>query len=228
MKEFSFVDVNDVVSQHVEDYRNIKPEKEMSIKELNTAVGDEFSKAAMEPRDSKVTTEQNPTERNLDPIHKDFLTTSTERLELADRSKGEWDGDVGNSMFHPEKQEALDALKNHKQDGIMYRDGEPDFSKISYATVEIDDMTSNRPYNFKQANEACARQWNEQKRDKRTDWTARDVENWRIEHNCSWHERLDRKTMDLVQRDVHEECKHYGGVAECRRYENLNGGSFDE
>ena len=85
-----------------------------------------------------------------------------------------------------------------------------------------------RPYNFKQADEVCANQWNESGRDGRNDWTARDVESWRKENKYSWHERLDMKTMDLVQRDVHEECKHYGGVAECRRHDALNGGGFDE
>ena len=227
MKEFSFADVKDVISQPVENYRSIKPENEMSIKELNAAVGDEFSKAATDHGVNEVA-EQSLAERNLDPIHEDCLTTSAERLELADRSRGEWSGEAGNSTFRPEKQEALDALEKYNQEGIKYQDGEPDFSKISEATVEIEDMTPIRPYNFKQADEVCARQWNEQAKDGRTDWTARDVKDWRTENKYSWHERLDMKTMDLVQRDVHEECRHYGGVAECRRHEALNGGGFDE
>ena len=89
-------------------------------------------------------------------------------------------------------------------------------------------MTSSRPDNFRKADEECAKQWNEQSKDGRTDWTARDIKEWRQDNKYSWHERLDMKTMDLVQRDVHEECKHYGGVAECKRHEALNGGGFDE
>lgn len=220
--------MKEIKSQPIENFRNIKPEKEMSTRELNDAVGEEFKKASEEYRDTKDNTEQTLSEKNLDPSHRDCNTSSEERKELANRSKGDWDSEPGNSTFHPEKAEARDALKEYKQEGIEYKDGEPDFSKVSEATVQIDDMTAYRPYNFSQANEACAKMWNERARDGRTDWTARDVDNWRMEHKYSWHERLDMKTMDLVQRDVHEECKHYGGVAECRRAEALSGGGFDE
>ena len=46
--ELSHADVKDVKLQAAENFRNIKPEKEMSSKELNEAVNDEFSKAAKE------------------------------------------------------------------------------------------------------------------------------------------------------------------------------------
>ena len=46
--ELSHADVKDVKPQSAENYRNIKPEKEMSSKELNEAVNSEFSKAAKE------------------------------------------------------------------------------------------------------------------------------------------------------------------------------------
>lgn len=164
----------------------------------------------------------------FNPDHKDCMSTSKERKEMANRSKGEWVGTPGDSIFIPKKGEAQEALKKFKQDGIVYKDGEPDFRKVSEATVKIKDMTSDRPYNFRQADEACAKQWNDNKRDNRTDWIPRDVNKWRKENRYSWHERLDMKTMDLVQRDVHEECKHYGGVSECKKRERLSGGGFDE
>ena len=95
-------------------------------------------------------------------------------------------------------------------------------------------MTSERygpGNNFEQADQKCADKWNKEGKDGRTDWTARNVADWRSENRYSWHERLDRKTMDLVQRDIHEECKHYGGVSECKKHEALeksSGGGFDE
>ena len=229
--ELSLADVKDMKSQSAENFRNIKPEKEMTAKELNDAVNSEFKKAANE---AEVKLNGNDTERNLDSTHKDCLTSSKERIDWADTSEGDWEGEHGNSKFHPEKQEARDALDRYEQDGIDYCDGEPDFSKVSEATVEIENMTSDRygkGNNFDQANQKCAEKWNMEARDGKTDWTARDVDNWRTENRYTWHERLDRKTMDLVQRDVHEECKHYGGVAECKRYEaaeGFNGGGFDE
>ena len=228
MSELVSAVIKEIKPQTIDTFRNIKPEKEMSVKELKDTVREIFDKAALEDRDIKDSIEQDQSEKNIDPSHKDCLTTSKERKELADRSKGEWDGEPGNSLFHPEKPEAREALKRYGQEGIEYRDGEPDFSKVSEATVKIDNMTSLCSDNFKQADEVCAKKWNEQGRDGRTDWTPRDVEAWRKENRYSWHERLDMKTMNLVQRDIHEECKHFGGRAECRRREALTGGGFDD
>lgn len=222
MTEILKTDAKDVKPQTPENYRKIQPEKELSIKELNQAVKDEFCKAAEEMKNFDG-------ETNLDPSHKDCLTTSKERKEFASKgSEGQWDDEPGNSVFHPEKAEAQEALKKYDQDGIKYTDGEPDFSNVSEITVEISDMTSIRPNNFKQASEICAEQWNGIAKDNRTDWTASKVDEWRAENRYSWHERLDRKTMDLVQRDIHEECKHFGGVSECKRRESITGGEFDD
>lgn len=228
--ELSRTDANDIKSETTENYRDVKPKNEMTIKELKDAVIDEFNKAAKEV---ELDMNNDSTEKNLNPIHKDCKTSSEERKELANRSNGEWDGEPGDSKFRPEKQEAKEALERYKQDGVDYIDGEPDFSKVSEATVEIDNMTSERyglGNNFDQANQKCAEKWNKEAKDGKTDWTAREVENWRKENHYTWHERLDRKTMDLVQSDIHEECKHYGGVAECKRFEateKQSGGGFD-
>ena len=46
--EFAHADVKDIKLQSAENFRNIKPEKEMSSKELNDAVNNEFKKAANE------------------------------------------------------------------------------------------------------------------------------------------------------------------------------------
>lgn len=48
MGELSKADVKDVKPQSVENYKDIKPEKEMTTKELNDAVYEEFNKAAKE------------------------------------------------------------------------------------------------------------------------------------------------------------------------------------
>jgi hypothetical protein len=231
MNEIGLSDVQENKLQKVENFKSIKPEKEMTTKELNSAIKDEFEKTAQEAKETIYEhdgVDDMATEKNIDPGHKECLTTSAERTELASCSKGDWDGEPGNSNFYPEKLGAREVLERCGQDAIPYNDGEPDFSKVSEISVEIEDMTSWRPYNFKQADEICASRWNLNLKDGRNDWTGRDVEAWRKENRYSWHERLDMKTMDMVQRDVHEECKHYGGVAECRRHEALNGGGFDE
>lgn len=126
-------------------------------------------------------------------------------------------------------------------DGVDYNYAEPDFSECAEATVEIDDMTENRwdyydedgnlkQGNFSQADAKCAEQWNSIDKDGRSDWTAADVRDWRRENECSWHERCDTRTMDLVSRDIHGYFGHYGGCSECkvRDAANINGGGFDE
>ena len=128
------------------------------------------------------------------------------------------------------------------KDGIEYKNLEPDFSEVSEGTVKIDNMTEHRddyydengelqPGNFSQADAKLAEKWNEQQKDGRTDWTDEDVYEWRHDpaHQCSWHERCDTKTMDLVPYDIHSYCKHLGGVSECKARDSVNdGGGFDE
>ncbi|MBR7084199.1 MAG: HNH endonuclease [Oscillospiraceae bacterium] len=213
--EVSNTDMKENKIPTVEKFRSIQPEHKMSPKELLSAVKNEFDKVT------------GYHEKNLAPEHKDCMTTSEERKERAGYSKGEWNGEPGNSVFVPEKPEARDALSKYNQSGIEYRDGEPDFSKVSEATVKIEGMTSSRPANFRKADEECAKQWNEQKRDGKTDWTIKDVTKWRQENKYSWHEQLDTKTMNLVERTIHEECKHCGGISECKRHEALNGSDSD-
>ena len=65
---------------------------------------------------------------------------------------------------------------------LINRDGEPDFSKVSVATVEIDGMTSERlgpGGNYEQAFEKIAETWNNENKFGRNDWTARAVDIWR-------------------------------------------------
>ena len=82
--------------------------------------------------------------------------------------------------------------------------------------------------NFAQADEKCAEQWNEEKRDGKDNWTARDVKNWREENGYTWHERNDIKTCDLIPTKVNDYFGHLGGVSEYKKLNESSGGSFDE
>lgn len=168
-------------------------------------------------------------DKRVDVVDK-IGTTAKERMNFASHSNGEWSGEAGNSAFTPNLEATKEKLSKYGQDCVEYKEGNPNFSNCSETTVEIKNMSSDRASNFRQADMACAEQWNAAGRDNRTDWTARDIKEWRQENMCSWHERIDMKTMDLVPREIHEECKHYGGVAECKRFEALAnvGGGFDE
>ena len=164
-----------------------------------------------------------------------YYTTYKDRIDqtpsLKPGSAFHWDGARGESACYPTEkcdQNVIDALAKYHLDHIDYKNGEPDFSKCSEATVTIDHMTEDRlGNNFPKAREACAKLWNEQGRDGRSDWTAQDVENWSTENKYSWHERCDTHTMDLVPQDIHGSYGHSGGVAECKARDN-NGGGYDE
>lgn len=146
--------------------------------------------------------------------------TKKEKMDFAGHSAGKWDGEVGNSEFHPDDSGARKNLEKYGQRGIEYRNGNPDFSKVCEATVKIENMTSNRPLNFRQAYKKIAEKWSNELKDGRTNWTSRDVKNWKKENHYDLHECADMKTMNLVPHDIHMACKHIGGVAECKLAEN--------
>ena len=182
-----------------------------------------------------------------------YYTTEAERLgkipgEASDF--GHWEGVRGNSKFIPSGETekgraAIEKLAEKGQDGIEYKNGEADFSKVAEATVQIDNMSEHRidyldqngekkEGNFTQADKRLAEQWTAEgclKSDGTSEWTEKDIAEWREERNCSWHECCDTKTMHLVSRDIHGAGKftHTGGCLECKIRDNkTDGGIFDE
>ena len=165
-------------------------------------------------------------------VENPYYSTYEERMKQTpreDSDRGEWTEERGESDFIPNDEEVKDILGKHDKEGVTYRDAIPDFSEVAESMVEIDDMTENRADNFRQCDEKCAEQWNKEKRDGRTDWSPRDVKEWRQENGYSWHERNDMKTCDLVPTKVNDYFGHLGGVSECRKRDAENGGSdFDD
>ena len=210
--------------------KDIKPQTEMSQQERNNFWNDVFS------------------HQKSDVKGDEYFNSYEDRLSYTPKENsdlGEWSGNRGESKFKPtedtpEGKAALDKLSEKGLDGIEYKNAEPDFSKCAEATVEIDNMTEHRydypdsdgtmmQGNFTQADIKCAEKWNSAEKDGKTNWTARDVNDWRHENKCSWHERCDTQTMDLVPSDIHRQCKHLGGVSECKVRDLIDaGGGFDE
>ena len=168
-----------------------------------------------------------------------YQSTYKERIDRTPRNDGErgnWQGARGESVFIPNSDEINEILDEYNVDGIEYKNGIPDFTPCSEATVEIDNMTDNRSgppvegSNFQQCDQKCAELWNEQCRAGRNDWTARDVANWRHENGYSWHERNDMKTCDLIPTKINAYFGHLGGVGEYIRLSGNNPaeGVFDE
>lgn len=161
----------------------------------------------------------------------DYPSTYKDRMGQTPRDdgeRGEWQGERGESIYVPKDSEIKEILEEYEIEGIAYEDAIPDFSPCSESTVVIDNMTDNRNgppvegSNFQQCDQKCAEQWNEQCREGRSDWSARDVVNWRREHGYSWHERNDMKTCDLIPTKVNAYFGHLGGVGEYIRLSNSN------
>ncbi len=149
---------------------------------------------------------------------------------------GKYQGVRGESKFIPSNLIAegiivKEILAEYGQDGIVYRNAEPDFEVCSEAIVKIDVMTENRELNnFPKADIECAKLWNLEEKDGKKDWSPGDVMNYRKANCLTWHEKCDTRTMVLVRTEINAYFKHSGGCSECRvRDSNGNDGDgFDE
>ena len=171
----------------------------------------------------------------------DYPSTYEERLDRTptiENPNGKWSGDRGESMFVPTVDRVCEILRNKGLEGINYRDGIPDFNPISEAKVTIQGMSQHRLSqmgengerivgNYEKADIECAKAWNLEQRDGKDDWTHQDVKNWREANGCTWHEDNDMKTCCLVPTEVHDVCRHLGGVSEIKNILNQIGG-FDD
>ena len=151
-----------------------------------------------------------------DNLEKRQMTLENRRVPEKD---GHWEGEKGDSKWVPDAKAVPgdrhgtnpkgktwgEILDEHDIDGVDFYDGEPDFSEVAEAEVEIDDFTDDRAANFEQADEALAEKW---------DCAPEDVAKWRKENKYTWHEKSDCKTMQLVPTEVHGNVPHSGGVSE--------------
>ena len=170
--------------------------------------------------------EENPNWQ--EPIHKEG--------HLPTDKTGTFEGDRGESAFHPNDDAALNKMNEVGRDSVDYQNGNPDFSPFTqYDTpygkmdgqVEIPHMTDNRENpsweygrrpigtshdpnydlgNFAQADNALS--------EKMGNMTPEQVEDYRKANNLTWHECPDGKTMQLVPTEIHDACRHSGGVSE--------------
>ena len=171
----------------------------------------------------------------------DYPSTYEERLDRTptiENPNGKWSGDRGESMFVPTVDRVCEILRNKGLEGINYRDGIPDFNPISEAKVTIQGMSQHRLSqmgengerivgNYEKADIECAKAWNLEQRDGKEDWTNKDVKKWRVTNGYTWHEDNDMKTCCLVPTEVHDVCRHLGGVSEIKNILNQIGG-FDD
>ncbi len=171
----------------------------------------------------------------------DYPSTYKERLDrtpTTENPHGKWSGDRGESMFVPTDDRLRELLQSKGVEGINYKDAIPDFGPIAEAKVTIQGMSQHRLSqmgengerivgNYEKADIECAKAWNLEQRDGKDGWTHQDVKNWREANGCTWHEDNDMKTCCLVPTEVHDVCRHLGGVSEIKNILNQIGG-FDD
>lgn len=171
----------------------------------------------------------------------EFNSTEAERMRFTpteETGRGTWEGGSrGNGIFVPNRntEEGLkvsNELAKYGLEGIKYKDGIPDFKDCCSEMVTIDLMTHNRDGhggNFAQADVKLAKQWNDTCKDGRSDWTARQIKEYRVDNHLTWHECSDLKTCMLVDTSIHSYFPHSGGVFEYNKgLNNDDGGIFDE
>lgn len=171
----------------------------------------------------------------------DYPSTYKERLDrtpTTENPHGKWSGNRGESMFIPTADRVREILRNKGLKGIEYKNGIPDFDPIAEAKVIIQGMSQHRfsqigengkriVGNYEKADIECAKAWNSERRDGKDDWTHQDVKKWREANGYTWREHNDMKTCSLVPTEVHEACRHLGGVSEIKNILNQIGG-FDD
>lgn len=183
--------------------------------------GENVLEEESENRDSK-TASEDVDDTVEDEITEESGETGDKRLP---KSGGCWEGEKGNSLWNPgndkipgkanpDNKSWSEIKEEYGIDGVQYNDGEPDFSNISRGEAHIEDFTSDRYKNFKQADEAEA---------EKRGCTPEDVKQWRQENGYTWHERGDCETMDKVPSIVHNNVVHSGGISEKKKEMNLEG-----
>ncbi len=139
--------------------------------------------------------------------HKRIAATPTENSSL-----GRWTGPRGESVFIPSDPAMQALLRRYNLNGIIYKNGVPDFSPFSAETVELFHMyggKDGRYYNFAQADELA-----------RTGYTQAEI-SIKEGRPYTWHECNDMKTMQLIPSEINKYFGHMGGVGEINLYFEL-------
>ena len=194
---------SDTKNQKIDIDSPVKVGKDIKAKQADTA------DAGKNLRDKISDFVNRPTE-----IPRRFYGSYLERYNRVPKNDGEWTGRIGESVFKSNKPEVIEAQKKYGIEGIKYTDCIPDFSPVADTSVKIN-MTKNIWDNYPNADAVCAEKWNKEKRNGRNDWTGRDVKTWRNENKFTWHECTDRKTCQLIPREIHDAYRHTGGRFEC-------------
>ncbi len=123
--------------------------------------------------------------------------------------RGTWVGTRGDGLFIPSDPYVGDLLASHGLDGIVFRNGYPDFSPVVDPGYTLHDvpLTHSRDANYTTLYDMLGQQWGV------TGAEARRV----IESmGLTPHELEDRRTVQFIDSRLHAFFGHFGGVGEQR------------
>lgn len=147
-------------------------------------------------------------------------------------SNGHWTGETGNSHWLPDgdytpknrlynnihgKTWAQILRENHCEEGIVFTNGEIDFTRTGVVKAEVtipggiatcftnDDLLKGKRTRLHDTAFAILA--------KQLGNTVEEVMKWKDENIYVWHECIDLKTIQLVPREIHDNLTHQGGVA---------------
>lgn len=209
--EFSNGDVNEIGVQSVENYRNIRPEKVMTRKELKEAVNTEWVKAAG----------HREVEHETDEVHRGQVEDGEKQQEKGD---GKLDNEGMNVEKIPCRNEDL-AGKEHPITGVpfvrrivevgekLYEVVVPKFKSEFTAQLSEDKWQATDREQFsecnKQLKDGLAK--DPELRNKFTDDQLEQIENGDTPDGYTWHHDADVGKMQLVDTETHQKTGHTGG-----------------
>lgn len=131
---------------------------------------------------------------------------------------GRWEGERGNSKWkpdpdfvpqksNPEKKPWRQIFGETNTDGILFKDGEPQFDDYSKGTVQIEGFSTYRDDNFDKADIKLAEQ---------KGCSPENVRIWRKNNGYTWHECKDMSTMQKVPGIMHNNIPHRGGISNAK------------
>lgn len=238
---FSDLDVDDLENT----YDGVRDADEHPADEHGDSVSDntDWDRTALRQSEEELLRDMGETgEIDIPQENPEFEDPEHSELHLPTEKTGEFSGERGNSEFSPHSEAARSRMHQYGRDTVSYKDGYPDFSPFTMhdsewgeinGQVDIAHMTDQRENpgyelgrrpsgtghdpnydlgNFAQADNEIA----EQLRSSYPEITGEDIASYRKSNHLVWHECADGKTMQLVPREIHDACRHSGGVSEMK------------
>jgi hypothetical protein len=180
-------DVFDTKSLECENYKNIKPKKEVSIQELNNAVKEEYDKAAIEAKDNPryISTRNESLENDRHPITGVAFEKKVVELSNGDKIEG----------VFPKFESLFDAKISEN----LYLDSDKEQFKECNKQLS-GEISNNAKLRLKFSEEQI-----EQIKEGVLDGTAPD--------GYVWHHDAETGKIQLVDFEIHSRTGHTGGRA---------------